>query len=152
MTDAVTFTSTTSRFGLPLLFSGQAEKEFFVNEAFSRLDLLLHMAVEGERASPPELAEEGKSWLVSGQPSGAWEDKPGQIAVRQDGAWMFYAPRNGMRLLDRAAGQVLHYDQDWHRTAPPAVPIGGDTVDMEARATLSALIGALRDAAILPRE
>jgi len=42
MTDPITFDSTSPRFGLPLLFSGQVQKEVYLNEALSRLDGLTH--------------------------------------------------------------------------------------------------------------
>ncbi len=42
MSDPVQFEGATPRFALPLLFAGQAQKEFFVNEALLRADMVLH--------------------------------------------------------------------------------------------------------------
>ena len=53
MSDPVLFESASPRFALPLLYSGQAQKEIFVNEAFSHVDALLHCSIEEEMASPP---------------------------------------------------------------------------------------------------
>ena len=69
MSDPITFASASPRLGLPLLFAGQSQKEFFVNEAHALVDALLHAAVEGEADAPPSAAEEGECWLVGDAPS-----------------------------------------------------------------------------------
>jgi hypothetical protein len=77
MTDPIPFPSATPRFGLPLLFPGQARKEFFVNEAHALTDALLACVVEGEAPAPPSTAGEGTSWLVASSATGDW---PGMTA------------------------------------------------------------------------
>ena len=57
MTDPVDFGSMTPRFELPLLFAAQAQKEFFVNEAHSLVDALLHPVVKGTTPTPPVRVE-----------------------------------------------------------------------------------------------
>jgi len=150
MTDPFLFESTSPRFGLPLLHAGQAQKEVFVNEAHALADALLHGAIEGESAAPPATPADGECWLVAGGASGAWAGHDGAIACRQGGNWLFVAPRDGLRLLDRSTGQDMRFFASWQIPSPATEPTGGSTVDSEARATLSALLGALRTAGIFP--
>ena len=149
MTDPISFTSATPRFGLPLLFSGQSQKEFYVNEAHALADALLHAMCEGEAADPPAAPAEGDAWLVGTGGTGAWAGADGKMASYQAGNWLFAAPNDGMRLFDRSTGQMLLYHAGWQRPAAPAAPSGGTTVDAEARAAIGDLVSALIQAGIV---
>lgn len=150
MTDPILFQSASPRFGLPLLFAGQAQKEFFVNEAHALADALMHCAIEGEASAPPVDPADGEAWLVGPAPTGEWAGREGSIASRQAGNWLFIAPRDGMRLLDRSTGQEKRYLGEWKFPSVPLEPYGGSIIDAEARVAISAIIGALRAAGILP--
>lgn len=150
MSDPFVFDSTSPRYGLPLLFVGQAQKEVWVNEALSRIDALLHLAIEAELATPPAAPVDGRNWLVATGATGDWAGKSGQIACRQAGNWIFIAPRDGMRVLDAASGQERLFRGIWRIPAAPAEPIGGSTVDVQARSAIGELITVLRVAGILP--
>jgi hypothetical protein len=149
MSEPLTFDSATARFLLPLLFAGQAQKEFTVNEALALTDALLHCAIEGEADNPPASPTDGTAWLVGAAPSGDWTGQAGMLALRQLGNWLFVAPRDGLRVLDRSTGQEIRYAGTWLAPMAPAAPSGGATVDAEARAALSNLIDRLIDAGIL---
>lgn len=144
------FESRTARLALPLLFAGQSQRETFVNEGLARLDFLVNGAVEGESAAPPVTPQDGECWLVAAGATGAWSGRVGAIACFQQGQWLFQPSCDGLRILNRATGQALHYHGGWHGPAKPAAPTGGSTIDAEARVAINAVIAALVTAGILP--
>ena len=153
MSDPISFDSRSARFEMPYLFAGQSQKEGFVNESTARIDTLLHCAIEGEAAVPPAVPAvpaEGTCWLVGSAASGDWAGQVGKIAARQSGNWLFIAPRDGMRVLNRATGQEIRYLGSWKIATRPALPTGGTTIDAEARAAISALIASLTTAGVIP--
>ena len=143
------FDTRTARFELPLLFAGQAQKEGYVNEMAARIDALLHLAVEAELAVPPVAPGDGKAWLIAAAASGEWSSKTGQIAARQAGNWLYFSPRHGMRLLNRATGQFIQFTGSWAAPSRPAAPTGGTVIDAEARSAIAALLSSLTSAGIL---
>ena len=155
---------TTARFALPLLATGQAQKELTHNEALTRLDLLVHGKVTsvGDDA-PPAAPEPGACWIVGNAPTGAWEEHAGEVAGWTEGGWRFVVPREGLRLwIDASAGFALFTDGAWRvgeahgrlivggkqvvgaRGAAIMEPEGGTTVDAEARAAIGAVLLAMR--------
>jgi hypothetical protein len=93
--------------------------------------------------APPAAPVQGECWLVGDTPTGDWADHAGEFASCQAGGWIFAAPRDGMRVLDKTAGQDIQYRGGWQRAATPAAPTGGATVDTEARAAIADLVTAL---------
>ena len=150
MTDPISFTSTSPRYALPFLFSGQSQKEITVNEAHALVDALLHPAIEGESAAPPGSPSEGECWIVGAGASGDWAGHDGEMACFEAGNWLFITPRDGMRLLDKSADQLILYHGGWQVPAAIADPAGGATVDTEARAAIAAIVDALELAGVLP--
>ena len=148
MSDPVVFDTATPRFGLPLLFAAQAQKEFFINEAAARTDALLHCAIEGTAAAPPAAPAPGETWLVAPAPTGAWSGRANRIASFQSGEWLFQAPRDGLQVLSRQTGQRFDYRGGWRKAARPANPSGGSTIDSEVRAVLVNLLESLATAGI----
>lgn len=150
MTDLVSFVSSTPRFGLPNLFAGQMQKEFFVNEAHALADALLHCAVAGEGAEPPAFPEPGECWLIEADATGDWAGQEGKLASWQAETWLFVSPVPGMIVRDLSTGGAIVFDGAWQRLAAPAEPSGGSTIDHEARAALANLIETLQTAGLLP--
>lgn len=155
----------TSRFGLPLLTAGQAQKELFHNEALLRVDALLCATVEGApQANPPNSPAVGTCYLIAPSATGAWAGQEGAFASFTDGGWRFVAPVEGTRVLNRASGElIVMRDGSWEtgilhaqevriggqpvvrqRQAAIAEPTDGTVVDSECRAALVAILVAMR--------
>ena len=60
----------TSRYGLPLLQAGQAQKEITHNEALARIDVLAQLAVDSRACATVPTAD--GTWIVPSNATGAW--------------------------------------------------------------------------------
>lgn len=81
---------------LPYIEAAQAQKHVTHNEAIRALDALVQLSVlDRDLASPPASPVDGARYIVAASPTGAWSGFAGKIAAYQDGAWMFYTPREG---------------------------------------------------------
>ena len=150
MTDPISFTSTSPRFALPLLFAGQSQKEVTVNEALLAADILLHPSIEAVVSSPPATPTLGQCWLVGTSATGTFAGHAHHIAAWSEGGWQFLPPRNGMRVFDLSAGaDRLFLGSNWQIVAAPANPTGGSFVDSEARTAIAAILTALTNAGLL---
>ncbi len=162
-------TDHTVRLSLPLLHAAQAQKETTHNEALTRIDLLLHGCVIGVAedtppVSPPADPAPGACWIVGDAPTGAWAGMAGHVAGHVGGGWRFVAPREGMALWWTGGETIVRFRGGaWRigevrasrvivgglavvgeqRAAIPT-PEGGNTIDVEARTTLSDVLEALR--------
>lgn len=156
----------TDRLALPLLSAGQAQKEITHNEALTRIDALLHGAVEAhDLNTPPASPAPGQCWIVGTSPDGAWAGMTGAVAAWTAGGWRFIAPTAGMTLWDRANGYFMRHDgtvwtagditgnslRIWgvQVVGPQAAaipdPSGGATIDGNARVTIGTILNALRE-------
>jgi hypothetical protein len=156
----------TTRWGLPMLHAGQAQKELFHNEALTLIDMLLHgVAQSADVAVPPGAPDAGQCWIVAAGASGAWAGQAGAVAMWTIGGWRFVAPQPGLALfvIDRGHAMV-HDGGGWQdaalqadalyldgvkvvgeQSAAIAAPSGGATVDAQARAAITDILTALRD-------
>ena len=149
MPDPFVFQSSTPALGLPLLFSSQAQKEFFVNEALCLLDALHARAVVASQAAPPASPAEGACYRVTAPATGAWTGHEDRLAVFVAGAWQFIAPTDGMVVFDRDAARLVIFRTQWQQASVVAAPTGGTVIDVQARSTLGALITALKSMGVL---
>lgn len=149
MSDPVAFPSATPVLGLPLLITGQAQKEFFINQALCLLDALAARTVISSRTAPPEDPVEGTCFRVLAPADEAWNGQEDSIAMLIGGAWHHMKPRHGMQVFDQEAGQFLTFRAGWVRALAPAEPSGGPVVDIEARLAIGTLIQALRTIGVI---
>lgn len=153
------------RLGLPLLATGQAQKELWHNEALALLDLAVQATVEEiDRIAPPAAPQPGQCWIVGPAPTGDWRGQAGAIAGWTAGGWRFVAPRAGLRVRHLPSGQTAVCDgSNWRigevrascllvageqvvgaRAAAITVPSGGATIDSELRACVETILITLR--------
>ncbi|HEX8534220.1 MAG TPA: DUF2793 domain-containing protein [Allosphingosinicella sp.] len=156
---------TTARLALPFILPGQAQKEFYHNEALTRLDIACHPSVEGAPlATPPLTPSLGQSWIVASGGVGHWTGMDGALASWTEGGWRFLQPVDGMLAWNKSTGCWVHWRNDgWSDGELPAAalvvagkkvvgerqpevptPSGGTTIDGEARAAIIALTAALK--------
>ena len=149
MTEPIAFPTSTPAIGLPLLFAGQTQKEFFVNQAFSLLDAAILRGVIATLDLPPPAASDGDCYIVANPASGEWGGRADSLAIFIAGAWHFIAPVEGMQVFDRSVGHWLTFRSNWQVPASPQAPEGGSVVDVEVRAAFAELIGTLRSAGLI---
>lgn len=150
MSDPVTFASTTPRFALPFLIAGQAQKEFYVNEGFARIDAIVQAVVQGTAGAPPASPARGDCWIVGNAATGAWAGRSGNLASWDGGQWTFQPPFDGLRAHDLALGRMRTYAGGWDAAVTPALPSGGSVIDSQARSAIFAIVELLRAHRIVP--
>jgi hypothetical protein len=96
---------------LPYLDGAQAQKHVSVNEGLRRLDALVLLAVEDkDLTAPPGSPADGSRYIPKATATGAWSGKENHVAHYVDGAWEFYAPREGFVAYMRDEDQLYVYD------------------------------------------
>lgn len=128
--------------------SGQAQKEFSINQAMTLIDTFMQGRVEDILATPPSIAAEGECYLISSPATDEWAGHDDQLAARIAGEWHFVSPRDGLTIYNVSAGNILHYKAGWQSPVEPVSATGGTTVDAEARQMLESLVEALKNAGI----
>lgn len=155
---------TSSRFALPLMAAAQAQKEITHNEALALIDLLVTPVVQstGETIIPSAPLP-GQSWIIGAGATGEWAGKANLIAGWTPNGWRFISPVNGMSLWSLSDATTFQFDgTSWSiatlsgqqlsiggnkvvgaRLGAIAGPIGGATIDAEARNVLAAILQVL---------
>ena len=154
----------TGRLGLPLIQTGQAQKEVTHNAALHRIDRCIGLRVRSRNLpNAPEAPQPGDTWIVAADGQDVWHSKDGLLAEWDGEQWTFRAAPDGVTawvededaFIARSAGQ-------WRRGLPVAglviggrevlaaepsevaQPHGGAVVDVEARTAIAALLTGLR--------
>ena len=86
----------TPNLNLPFIIAAQAQKHVTHNEALRALDAIVQLVVaDKDLDTPPGSPADGACYIVAASPTGSWSGQAGSVAAFQDGAWAFYAPREG---------------------------------------------------------
>ncbi len=101
------------RLGLPYLAAGQSQKHVTVNEALTRLDALVQLAIESRSLSAaPANPVDGSLYILSAAGTGsAWNGQPAGSLMRYEaGTWATVAVTEGILAWLRNEDQLLVYD------------------------------------------
>lgn len=162
--------TTSTRWALPLLAAGQAQKEITHNEAVLAINALLQLGVVSRRQSaPPADAAPGDVHIVAAAATGDWQGGTGRLASFDGSVWTLVAPREGCLVWVADEGELSVFaGSGWSSRGWPARGIcvggrtllaavsqtvldaaGGSTVDLECRFALAALLPALRSQGLI---
>jgi hypothetical protein len=157
--------NSTPRLGFGYLSVGQAQKEVTVNETFQLLDGLVCAVVEEPQLdAPPSSPAVGACYIVGNSPTGDWAGRTQCFAQFTSGGWRFVAPQEGLTAYIRSTATWGAYRAGaWEngqvrgsslvlagqqvvgsRVGAIASPVGGATVDNEARSAIGEILGAMR--------
>ena len=100
----------TTRLGLPLMDAAQAQKHVTHNEALVRLDAITHLSVITRATAPVVPGVEGARYLIAKNPTGLFAGHGDQIAIFQDGAWLYLSPKTGWRVFVEDESALIVYD------------------------------------------
>lgn len=158
-------TDDTPRLGLPMLASGQAQKEVTHNEALIRIDALVQPVVQAVApAAIPATPSPGQCWIVGNGAGGAWSGHDSAIAFWTEGGWRFVPSQEGMGAWCIAEGKpIRRAASGWiigeieativriggnqvvgSRQSAVANVAGGTLIDAEARVAINAILAAMR--------
>ncbi|PCJ23196.1 MAG: hypothetical protein COA94_08480 [Rickettsiales bacterium] len=82
----------TPRLNLPLIHSGQAQKEITHNEALSMLDVLINPVVQDIGIIHPPDAQEGQIFIVGTEAQEEFKEHQNKLAQRIGQGWRFVTP------------------------------------------------------------
>lgn len=101
----------TPRFSLPLLAPSQAQKHVTVNEALTRLDAMVQLALLSiTTTTPPLTPAEGDAYAVPAGAVNDWAGQDGMIAVYVNAGWAFVPATQGMRAYVTDQGTWAVFD------------------------------------------
>jgi len=95
---------------LPYLQGNQAQKHVTVNDALRRIDSVVQLTVEDRnRTAQPASPSEGDRHIVAAGATGAWAGHAFEVAAYQDGAWVFFEPKEGWLAFSVAEGALVYF-------------------------------------------
>lgn len=69
------------------------------------------VAVENQTTNtPPGAPADGVAYIVGGSPTGVWVGHSLDLAIREDGAWVYYEPYEGAQLYDKNLNAAIVFN------------------------------------------
>lgn len=139
---------TTANLDLPFILPAQAQKHVTHNEALQRLDALVQLVVTTSATSPPSDPAEGQIHWVTTPETGLWSGHAENLALFQDGVWVFITPRQGwtavfldetrLKIFDGGEwiAQPLPTEAQFERLGIAATPDGYNRLSLSSPASL----------------
>lgn len=139
----------TPRLSLPLIAAGQAQKHVTHNDALTRLDALVHLAVESRTQTvPPVTPTELSAYIVPPDGAGVFAGRTDQLALYEDGGWTFLEPRVGWQAwVADEAEHNLWTGTDWRRDSPLS-GLGAESWGVNATADTTNRLAVSSDASL----
>jgi hypothetical protein len=155
----------TERAETSILRDPYSKKPYVYFYATLLIDALVQATCLGApRNEPPQGPEEGDSFVCGTAPTGGWSGHANALATWTAGGWRFNEAFEGMQVFQREGGFLLRFEAGgWtsglvrasevriggekvlgERGSAIAVPSGGSTIDVEARAAIDRILAALR--------
>ncbi|WP_017931911.1 DUF2793 domain-containing protein [Robiginitomaculum antarcticum] len=104
-------TYTTEKFQLPYMAPSQASKHITHNEALQRLDTGLYLAVSDFATTQiPIEPDDGLAIIIGETPDPHLTQRAGQIAVFQDGTWVWFTPAPGWVIWSLSEARLRVFD------------------------------------------
>jgi len=109
---------------MPYIAPSQAQKHVTHNEALRLLDILVELSVDSRSVtSPPSTPIEGQCFVVATGALGDWSGQDGQIAVRENGIWVFITPKTGWIAMVTDVMELTTYTgSGWEPVKPNLTP------------------------------
>lgn len=128
--------SKTPRLGLSYILPQQAQKHVTANDAFRRMDALIHLSVRASTiAAEPPTPSEGDAYILpAGAYGPAWSGEgEGRIAAFQDSVWRFLAPNTGWRAYVETESRFVYFNgSQWVGEAPVTADFLGINAEADA--------------------
>lgn len=140
---------------LPYIMAAQAQKHVTHNEAIRALDALTQLTiVDRDQTAPPISPTEGACYIIAATATGDWVGRETEIAAYQDGAWAYYAPKEGWSAWISDENELVVFEGgNWKIIAPKSLnPATGNMLGVNAIADATNRLSANTPAVLFNRE
>lgn len=138
----------TTKYGIPEIIVGQAQKEVTHNEALAYVDTLLKNPLTGENTTtPPVSPVEGELHTIGTSATGVWVGQDGNVAAFINSVWIFFAPFTDLVFYSSVSNNFIIYNGvTWNPlTVASGVAWGNITGTLSTQTDLQAALNAKED-------